>query len=72
MEKVKKIRLSLDVTPPMKEIIEELASEMGTNQGEVLRRAIALLRAAKKVEKDGEQLCATKDGKTVSCKLVGF
>ncbi len=72
MKKVKKIRLSLDVTLPMKEIIEVLASEMGTNQGEVLRRAIALLRAAKKIEKGGEQLCATKDGKTVSYKIVGF
>jgi hypothetical protein len=66
-----KIRLSLDVTPKMKKIIEELAEEAGTNQGEILRRAIALLSAVKNAEMRGESAALVKAGK-VTAKLVGF
>ena len=67
----KKIRLSLDVTPKMKQIIENLANEAGTNQGEILRRAIALLRAVKTAEAQGESVALVKNN-VVTAKLVGF
>lgn len=68
---VKKIRLSLDVTAKMKRVIEDLADASGTNQGEVLRRAIALLKAVKDAEKNGESAALVKGGK-ITAKLVGF
>ena len=68
---VKKIRMSLDVTPAMKKIIEDLAAPEGITQGEVFRRAIALLRAAQKAKADGEDLVTVKDGE-IKCKLIGW
>ena len=70
-ERPRKIRLSLDVTPEMKKIIEDLAERAGTNQGEVLRRALALFFAAKQAEADGESVALVKKGK-ITAKLVGF
>lgn len=69
--KSRKIRLSLDLTPAMKKIIEDLAEAEGTTQGEVLRRAIALLKAAKQAERSGRQICTVYKGK-IDCRFVGF
>lgn len=67
---MKKIRLSLDVTPTMKKLIEELAESAGTNQGEMLRRAIALYHSVKKGERKGEEVAMTRDGK-ILYKMIG-
>lgn len=68
---VKKIRLSLDLTSEMKKIIEDLAEGYGGSQGEVLRRAIALLKAIKDAEKGGESPALVKRGK-ITAKLIGY
>ena len=67
----KKIRLSLDLTPDMKALLEKLASDMGTNQGEIIRRAVILFKAIKDREKKGESPALVKDGKIV-VRLVCF
>ena len=68
---MKKIRMSLDVTPEMKAVIDGLASRAGINQGEVLRRAIALFNAAQKARENGEDLAVIKDDE-IKYKLVGY
>jgi hypothetical protein len=68
---MKKIRLSLDVTPEMKAIIEGLAARAGTNQGEMLRRAVALFNAAQNAKERGEEL-AVISGEEIKYKLVGY
>lgn len=68
---MKKIRLSLDLTPEMKAILEKLAEDRGINQGEAIRRGLALLKAVSDAEKDGEYPALVKDGKVVA-RLVGF
>ena len=60
---MKKIRLSLDLTPAMKDILEKLAEENGVSQGEVLRFGIALYKAVKDGQKQGEYPAMLKDGK---------
>lgn len=67
----KKIRLSLDLTPDFKAILEKLADTGGTDQGEVIRRAILVFKAIKEGEKNGEFPALVKDGKIVA-RLVGF
>jgi len=69
--KSRKIRLSLDLTPAMKKIIEDLAEAEGATQGEILRRAIALLRAAKQAERNGRHICTVYKGK-IDSRFVGF
>jgi hypothetical protein len=71
-EPKEKIRLTLDVTPAMKQVIDGLATESGTTGAEVLRRAVALLNTIKKAERQEQAEAAlVKDGEIVY-KLVGF
>lgn len=66
-----KIRLSLDVTPEMKAIIEGLAESSGQSQAEVLRKAVGLLKAAKDAEPRGLDVALVdKEGK-LDTRLVG-
>jgi len=65
-----KIRLSLDLNPEMKAILEGLAAKVGGSQSEVLRRAIALLKTIKDAEAQGETPALIKDGKIIA-KIVG-
>jgi len=67
-----KVRVTLDLTQQMKEVLDRLATSDGRTQAEVLRRAIALLSAVKTAEQNGEGVPAlVKDNKIVA-KLVGF
>ena len=66
----KKIRLSIDVTPQMKKVIDDLSETSGASQAETLRKAIALFWAIKKGEADGESAAMIKDNKIVA-RLVG-
>jgi predicted transcriptional regulator len=66
-----KIRLSLDLTPEMKRILEELAEREGVNQGEILRRAIALFRVAQKERRAGHEIAVIRNGK-VAKRLVWY
>jgi hypothetical protein len=67
-----KIRLSLDVTPEMKEVLDDLTRSEGTTQADVLRRAVALYAAVKKARLAGEgEPAIAKNGKVV-VKLVGI
>ena len=67
-----KVRITLDVTPGMKEIIDTLAKQSGASQAQVLRNAIAVLKVIKDAQasKKGEP-AIVKDGRIVA-ELVGF
>lgn len=67
-----RIRLTLDVTPQMKEVIDTLADQVGTTQSDILRRAIALLKAVKEAEAKGEGTAAIAKGDRVVVRLVGY
>lgn len=68
----RKVRLTLDLTPKMKDILDQLATEAGATQAEILRRAIALLWGAKNAERRGESLALIDDAGNVKARLVGF
>ena len=68
---MKSIRLSLDVTEEMNEIIEKLAWSRGVTKSEILRRAIAVLKASDAAMKRGEEVGSFKDGR-VKTKFVGW
>ncbi len=70
-EKNQKIRVSLDLNREMKEVLDELSDVEGVSQAEILRRAIALFRYAKKGEKKGQSLAMVQDEQIKSI-LVGF
>jgi hypothetical protein len=68
-----KIRLSLDVTPEVKAIIDQLAERNGTTQADVLRRAIALYKVVKEAEAtNGEVPVLVDSAGRVTTKIVGI
>lgn len=67
-----KIRVSLDLTPEMKEVIDDLADRDGTSQAVLLRKAIAVLKTLKDAEREGKTpaLIDTKSGDV--SRLIGI
>jgi Arc/MetJ-type ribon-helix-helix transcriptional regulator len=72
LETLERIRMSLDLTPAMKAIIDDLARQEGASRSEVLRRAIALLKAIKDAQKKGEQPVLVDREGHVTARLVGI
>jgi len=66
-----KVRLTLDVSEGLNEILEDIAEESGVSKSEVLRKAVAMLDVAHKAAREGKQLTiSTKDGK-IEKQIVG-
>jgi len=63
---MKKIRISFDTTPKMKDIINSLSSRCGITQSEMLRRAISLLLVFEEAKDRGESMAFVKNEKLVS------
>jgi hypothetical protein len=51
-----RIRLSLDVSPELNELLERLASETHSTKSDVLRKAIALIEIAVNAKASGQSL----------------
>ncbi len=52
-----RVRLSVDVTPEVNAMLEALMPQLGaTNKGEVLRKAIALIKVATDAKAEGHKL----------------
>jgi len=64
--------MSLDLTPAMKAIIDDLARQEGATRSEVLRRAIALLKAIKDAQKKGESPVLVDREGNVTARIVGI
>jgi hypothetical protein len=71
-ERAEKIRLSLDMTPAMKDVIDQLAEREGITRAELLRRAIALLKTVKDAEEKGERAALINEEGHVTARLVGI
>ena len=65
-----KIRLSLDVSPELNDVIEKLAD--GGSKSEVLRKAIALMRVASEAHKNGKKFGIAKDSASLETEIVGI
>jgi hypothetical protein len=69
-----RIRVTLDLTPSMKAVLDHLSEQMdGATSAEVLRRAIALLNIVKDPQAKGQDVALVnpQDDRLVA-KLVGF
>lgn len=64
-------RVTLDLSPEMKAIAENLSERCGGSQAEMLRRAVALLKYVKDAQERGEKVATVKGGKVLA-ELVGF
>jgi Arc/MetJ-type ribon-helix-helix transcriptional regulator len=71
-DKQDKIRMSLDLTPAMRDIIDRLADRSGSSRSDVLRRAIVLMDALKEAEGRGESPALVDDEGNVRARIVGL
>src|SRR5271154_5258637 len=46
MEKAEKIRMNLQVSSELNEVLERIADDTGSNRSEVIRQALALMKVA--------------------------
>jgi predicted transcriptional regulator len=63
--------MSLDVTPEMKRVIDDLAERGHATQAQVMRQAIALLKTVKDAESKGEKPALIDEEGRVTARLVG-
>lgn len=56
VEKPQRVRLSLDVSPELNQLLEELARETHSTKSDVLRKAIALMDVAVEAKARGQHL----------------
>ncbi len=67
-----KVRLSLDVSPEVNELLEQLASTIGGTKSDVLRKAIALMEVAVDAKQQGKKFGIADKGQTLATEIVGL
>ena len=66
------IRLSLDVSPGLNDLLERLAGETHSTKSEVLRKAIALMEVAVEAAEKGQKLGILDKDRNVTTEIVGI
>lgn len=64
------IRMSLDLTPAMKQVIDEIVAEDHGTVAQVMRKAIALLKTVQDAGKRGESLALVDEAGTVTARII--
>jgi hypothetical protein len=64
--------LHLELTPPLKWLLDDLAAEGGFSVAEAVRRAIALLKTARDAERAGQSVAVLARDGSVVARLEGF
>lgn len=71
MEK-NKVRLSLDISPEMNELIAQLAERTGSTKSEVLRKAIVLMEVAVDAKRQGKKFGIAEKDQQLATEIVGI
>ena len=71
MAKKNTVRISLDVSPDIKDLIEQLADEAHTTNSDVIRRGLALMKVAADAKRKNQQLAIASDGDEIVSTIVG-
>ena len=66
------VRLTLDMTPEMKVVLDDLARRDGSTIAALLRKAVALLKAVKDAELEGEVPALMDKNGNVTARLIGI
>lgn len=70
-DKKETVRLNLQVSPEISELVERIADETGSNRGEVIRRALALMKVAHDARQRGKRLGLVTDPDKLETEIVG-
>ena len=67
-----KIRLNLQLSEELFNELEEIASDTATTRSDVVRRALALLKAAHAGKKSGKHLGLARNADRLDQEIIGF
>lgn len=67
-----KVRLSLDISPELNRLLEELAATTGGTKSDVLRKAIALMEVAVDAKRRGLKLGLADKDQTLATEIIGL
>jgi predicted transcriptional regulator len=69
--KGEKVRMNLQVSPEISDLLEKIADETGSNRSEVIRRALALMKVAHEARQRGKRLGLVSDPDKLETEIVG-
>jgi Ribbon-helix-helix protein, copG family len=72
MKKMKKIRLTVDVSRQLYDLLERVAEDQGVSKTDVIRRAVALMDAAHQAAKRGRKVGIAKHGEALETEFIGL
>ena len=67
-----RIRLTLDVSPNLNQVLEELAGFIGGTKSDVLRKAIALMEVAVEAKRSGKKFGIVEKDQPMVTQIVGL
>ena len=67
-----KVRLSLDISPELNALLEQLAASTGSTKSEVLRKAIALMEVAVDAKRQGKKLGIAERDQPLATEIIGL
>lgn len=67
-----KVRLSLDISPDLNSLLEELAAAIGGTKSDVLRKAIALMEVMVQAKKQGKKFGIAEKDQPLATEIIGI
>lgn len=67
-----KIRLTVDVSKELNQILQGIADDTGTTKSEVFRKAIALLDVSHKAKRSGKRVGIAREDQPLETEFVGL
>lgn len=67
----RKVRLTLDLSPELDELVGRLAKITGGTKSDVMRKAIALMELAVEAKRAGRKFGIAQEGQTLATEIVG-
>lgn len=67
-----KVRLNLQVSSELNNVLEEIADSSGSTKTDVIRQALALMKVAHNAKKSGKHLGVVADADKLDTEIVGL
>lgn len=67
-----KIRLTLDVSSELNDVLQSIADAEGCSKSDVLRRAVVLMKVVKEANSQGKKVGIASEGQSLQTEFVGI
>jgi Arc/MetJ-type ribon-helix-helix transcriptional regulator len=67
-----KVRMNLQVSAELNDVLDKIADDTGSNRSEVIRQALALMKVAHEAKQKGKRLGIVSDPSKLETEIVGL